>query len=71
MTRPLPDSEAYFHEKRRLRNRRLRRVALGALVLTIVVAIVYVWAGGELPELPQWLEILLRSDSVEQTGGAV
>lgn len=70
MTRPLPDSEAYLRARRRLRNRRLLRIALGALVLTVVVAIVYVWAGGELPELPQWLEILLQGGSSGESGGA-
>lgn len=70
MTRPLPDSEAYFRKRRRLRNRRLRHVALGALVLTAVVAIVYLSAGGEFPDLPQWLEILLRGGSSEGTDAA-
>lgn len=67
--RPLPDSEAYFRKRRRLRNRRLRHVALGALLLTAVVAIVYLSVGGELPDLPRWLETLLRG-SEEAGGGA-
>lgn len=70
VTRPLPDSEAYLHERRRLRNRRLRRVALGALLLMAVIAIVYLSAGGDLPDLPQWLDILLRDGNSEGTGGA-
>lgn len=69
MQRPLPDSEAYFRKKRRLRNRRLRCVALGVLLLTAVVAIVYLSAGGELPDLPRWLEILLRGGSSAEAGG--
>lgn len=71
MPRPLPDSEAYVRKRRRLRNRRLRHFALGALLLTAVLAIVYLSAGGELPDIPRWLEILLRGGTSDEAGGGV
>lgn len=58
MSRPLPDSEAYQHEKRKLRNRRLRRLALLLLFVCGLAAVVYLLAGGPLPESLSWLEAL-------------
>jgi len=55
MSRPLPDSEAYEHERRRRTARRTRR-AVGWLTLLLLAAgVVYVLAGGP---LPAWMEAL-------------
>ena len=69
MTRPLPDSEAYFRKQRGERRRRIRRAALVVLLVVAVSAIVYLRTGGRLPDLPRWLDILLRGGSSEGTGG--
>lgn len=59
--RPLPDSEAYERIRRRTRRRRFRLSLVLLLLLSVVGALVYLLAGGPLPDSLSWLEAVFGS----------